>query len=162
MLKAYVVGVDAAFVPIVIVLTHSVYAVAAYPFGVLADRLDRRFQLAGGIVVLVVADLVLMRATSFEVTALGAMLWGLQLAVTQGLLAASVADAAPTDLRGTAFGIYELAIGLMTFVANAAAGALWETGGASLTFAAGGCAAAAAFPALLVGRPSKASQPPAG
>ncbi len=101
-LKAHAVGVDAAFVPIIIVLTHTVYAAAAYPFGMLADRLNRRVQLAGGIFVLVVADLILMRAASFEVTALGAMLWGLQLAVTQGLLAASVADTAPADLRGTA------------------------------------------------------------
>jgi MFS family permease len=152
-LKANAVGVDAAFVPIIIVLTHTVFAAAAYPFGVLADRLDRRFQLAGGIAVLIVAHLVLMSATSFELTALGAMLWGLQMAVTQGLLAASVADAAPAELRGTAFGIYELAIGLMTFAANAAAGALWVVGGATLTFAAGGCAGAAAIVALLIGRP---------
>jgi MFS family permease len=94
-----------------------------------------------------------MRATSFEMTALGAMLWGLQMAVTQGLLAASVADAAPPELRGTAFGIYELAIGLMAFAANVAAGALWVVGGAPLTFAAGGCAGAAAIVALLIGRP---------
>ena len=152
-LKANAVGVDAAFVPIIVVLTHTVFAVAAYPFGVLADRLDRRYQLAGGIAVLIVAHLVLMRATSFEMTALGAMLWGLQMAVTQGLLAASVADAAPPELRGTAFGIYELAIGLMASAANVAAGALWVVGGAPLTFAAGGCAGAAAIVALLIGRP---------
>lgn len=156
-LKAHAVGVDAAYVPIVIVLTHTVYAAAAYPFGMLSDRLNRRVQLAGGIVVLVAADLVLMGATSFEVTALGAMLWGLQLAVTQGLLAASVADAAPDDLRGTAFGIYELAVGLATFIASAAAGALWVTGGATLTFAAGACVAAAAILALMIGRARKAA-----
>lgn len=157
-LKAHAVGVDAAYVPIVIVLTHTIYAVAAYPFGVLSDRLNRRVQLAGGIVVLVVADLVLMRASSFEVTALGAMLWGLQLAVTQGLLAASVADAAPDDLRGTAFGVYELAVGLATFVASTTAGALWLVGGAALTFFAGACMAAATILMLLMGRDRKPMQ----
>lgn len=150
-LKAHDVGVDAAFVPIILVLTHTVYAAAAYPFGVLADRLDRRAQLGGGIAILIVADLVLMSATSFEVTAFGAALWGLQMAVTQGLLAASVADAAPDAFRGTAFGIYELAVGLATFIASAVAGALWMAGGAMLTFAAGACMAAVAILMLLIG-----------
>jgi len=156
-LKAHAVGVDAAFVPIIIVLTHTVYAAAAYPFGMLADRLNRRIQLAGGIAMLIVADLILMRSGSFEVTALGAMLWGLQLAVTQGLLAASVGDAAPADLRGTAFGIYELAIGVATFIASATAGVLWAVGGAPLTFAAGAGVAAAAILALMIGRAGKAA-----
>jgi MFS family permease len=151
-LKAHAVGVDAAFVPIVIVITHTVYAAAAYPFGVLADRLDRRIQLAAGIAVLIAADLVLMRAASFEATALGAMLWGLQLAVTQGLLAAAVADAAPAELRGTAFGVYELAVGLATFAAGAGAGALWAAGGAAFAFGAGAVVAAGAMVALLIDR----------
>jgi MFS family permease len=158
-LKAHAVGVDSAFVPIILVLTHTVYAAAAYPFGMLADRLDRRLQLGGGIAILIVADLVLLGATSFEVTALGALLWGLQMAVTQGLLAAAVADAAPAELRGTAFGIYELAVGLATFIASAVAGALWVAGGPMLTFAAGAGMAAAAILVLLIGRERKRSQP---
>lgn len=151
-LKAHAVGVDAAYVPIMLVLTHTVYAVTAYPFGALADRLDRRVQLGGGIAVLVLADVVLMSAASFEATALGAMLWGLQLAVTQGLLAASVADAAPADLRGSAFGVYELAVGIATFAASAAAGVLWGIGGAPLTFAASAAVAAAAALTLMLTR----------
>ena len=149
-LKTHAVGVDPAFVPIAVVLTHTVYAAAAYPFGVLADRLNRRLQLAGGIAILIVADLVLMQASSLEATALGAALWGLQMAVTQGLLAASIADAAPDALRGTAFGIYELAIGVATFIASTAAGVLWIAGGPMLTFAAGACMAAVALVALLI------------
>jgi MFS family permease len=155
-LKAHDVGVDPAFVPIILVLTHSVYAAAAYPFGVLADRLNRRTQLAGGIVILIVADLALMQASSFEATALGAALWGLQMAVTQGLLAASIADTAPDALRGTAFGIYELAIGLAIFIASAAAGVLWAAGGAVFTFAAGASMAAVALVVVLVA-PARAS-----
>jgi len=149
-LKAYSVGVDAAYVPLIIALTHMVYAITAYPFGILADRLDRRIQLAGGIAVLIVADLVLMRGASFEAAAVGAILWGLQLAVTQGLLAASIADAAPDTLRGTAFGIYELAVGVAIFIASAAAGLLWVAGGAMLTFAASACAAGIALLALWI------------
>ena len=106
MLKAHDNGVDAAFVPIVLVVMHLVFSVTAYPFGVLADHLDRRLQLGIGTVILIVADLVLANASTIWLTVLGAALWGLQLGVTQGLLGATVADAAPDRLRGTACGIY--------------------------------------------------------
>ena len=102
-LKASDIGIDAAFVPLILVFTHTVYSAAAYPFGVLADRLDRRLQLGLATAVLITADIVLGTASSFLLTMLGAALWGLQMGMTDGLLAAAVADAAPEDLRGTAF-----------------------------------------------------------
>jgi hypothetical protein len=87
---------------------------------------------------------------TIELAAMGAALWGLQLAVTQGLLAASVADAAPADRRGTAFAIFDLAVGAATFVASTTAGALWVIGGPGLTFAAGACIAIGAMIVLLL------------
>ena len=148
-LKAHDIGIDAAFVPIMLVLMHVVYAAAAYPFGVLADHMDRRLQLGIGAVVLIGADIVLATANAGWMTGVGAGLWGLQLAVTQGLLSASIADAAPVELRGTAFGIYDLSVGLATFVASAAAGALWMAGGPLLAFGFSGLIAAAAVLLLL-------------
>jgi MFS family permease len=149
-LKANHVGIDTAFVPLILVLSHAVYSATAYPFGVLADRVDRRIQLGLGIAVLLAAHLVLATAATIELTVTGAALWGLQLAVTQGLLAASVADAAPDDRRGTAFAIFDLATGAATFMASAAAGALWVVGGPGLTFAAGACVAIGALLILLL------------
>jgi MFS family permease len=151
-LKANHVGINAAFVPLILVLTHAVYSATAYPFGILADRLDRRMQLALGIAILVAAHLVLATGATIELAAVGAALWGLQLAVTQGLLAASVADAAPEDRRGTAFAIFDLAVGAATFLASAAAGALWVIGGPGLTFAAGACIAVGAMIVLQLAR----------
>ncbi len=145
LLKASHVGVDPAFVPLIMVLAHAIYSATAYPFGILADRLDRRIQLGLGTAILVVAQLTLALATTIEFTALGAALWGLQLAVTQGLLAASVADGAPDDRRGTAFAIFDLVMGAATFLASAAAGVLWVIGGPGLTFAAGACVAVGAI-----------------
>ena len=152
-LKAHDIGVDAAFVPMILVLTHTVYAATAYPFGVLADHLDRQLQLGLGTVILIAADAILASTHSLEMTALGAALWGLQMAVTQGLLAASVADAAPDKLRGTAFGIYDMALGLATLLASTGAGALWMVGGSFLTFGVGACVAVAAT-SLLLFRPA--------
>ncbi len=155
-LDAHHIGVDPAYVPLMLVVMHLVYAVAAYPFGRLADRTDRRLQLALGALVLVCADVVLALADRFAVAACGAALWGLQMAITQGLLAASVADAAPETLRGTAFGIYELAVGLATFVASAAAGALWMQAGPVATFGVSGAIASAVVLVLLL-RPAPAA-----
>jgi MFS family permease len=153
-LKANDIGVDAAFVPMILVLTHTVYSAAAYPFGMLADHVDRRLQLGLGVGILIAADLILAGASTVVMTSLGAALWGLQMAVTQGLLAASIADAAPDNLRGTAFGIYEVALGLAAFTASAAAGALWLAGGPMLAFGAGACVAAGAG-SMLIFRPPR-------
>jgi len=149
-LKASDIGIDAAFVPLILVFTHTVYSAAAYPFGVLADRLDRRLQLGLATAVLITADIVLGTASSFLLTMLGAALWGLQMGMTDGLLAAAVADAAPEDLRGTAFGIYQLAFGIAAFVASVAAGALWSVGGPKLAFGISACVAAGVVPTLFL------------
>jgi MFS family permease len=144
-LKAHDIGVDAAFVPAILVVMYLVYCAAAYPFGILADRGNRHAQLAIGSIVLVGADLVLAGASTIWMTALGAALWGLQMGITQGLLSAAVADAAPERLRGTAFGILDLAVGIGTFTASAGAGLLWTFAGPVGSFVAG-----AVFAALVI------------
>ncbi len=149
-LKAFEIGVDAALAPAVLVVMHLVFSMAAYPFGILADHLDRRLQLGIGTVILVGADVVLASASSTWITALGAALWGLQLGVTQGLLGATIADAAPDRLRGTAFGIYDVAVGVGTFVASAGAGVLWTAGGPSMVFGFSACVAIAATLMLML------------
>jgi MFS family permease len=158
-LKAFEIGVDAAFVPMVLVVMHLVFSMAAYPFGILADHLDRRLQLGIGTVILVGADVVLASASTIWMTALGAALWGLQLGVTQGLLGATIADVAPDRLRGTAFGIYDVAIGVGTFVASAGAGVLWMAGGPFLAFAFSACVAIAAILMLLLRSLPQATNP---
>ena len=151
-LKAHSIHVDAALVPIMLVVMYLVYSAAAYPFGVLADHFDRNMQLGFGTVTLILANLVLAGADSFWMTMLGGGLWGLQMGVTQGLLAAAVADAAPEHLRGTAFGIFELISGIATFMASASAGLLWMVGGAGLACGAGALFGSAALAMLLFRR----------
>ena len=158
-LKAHDVHVEAGFVPIVLVIMNLIYSAAAYPFGVLADRIDRRAQLGLGAGILIAAELTLASAQGIWATAMGAGLWGLQMGVTQGLLSASIADAAPERLRGTAFGIYDLVIGATTLVASAGAGMLWMLGGPSLAFAAGAALAVVAAVMLSFPFPARRSQP---
>jgi MFS family permease len=74
------------------------------------------------------------------------------MAATQGLLSAMVADAAPDDLRGSAFGAFNLVQGLALLLASAVAGVLWTVGGPATTFLAGVAFALLALLPLLVKR----------
>ena len=116
---------------------NVVYASAAYPFGKWSDRMAARDLLAASLVVLVVADLVLAVADSPAALAGGVVLWGLHMGMSQGLLARMVADVAPPELRGTAFGAFNFASGLALLVASGLAGFLWEAHGPQATFIAG-------------------------
>ena len=133
-LKAHATGVDAAYVPMILGLMYFVYSVTAYPFGVLADRFDRRLQLGIGTLILIGADVALANAQTIWGAAFGAALWGLQMGVTQAAIGAIVADAAPERLRGAAFGIYDLTIGLAALAASSGAGILWSISGPGTAF----------------------------
>ncbi|HOA92495.1 MAG TPA: MFS transporter [Quisquiliibacterium sp.] len=136
-LRAQQSGMALAWVPLVMVLMNLVYAASAYPFGRLSDRMPHRTLLAVGLVVLVAADLVLAAGTHWATTLAGVALWGLHMGITQGLLATMVADTAPADLRGTAFGFFNLVSGIALLLASALAGLLWDRLGPSFTFHAG-------------------------
>jgi MFS family permease len=137
LLKAKDVGVATAFVPLYLALVALVYGMTAYPFGKLSDRADRRIQLAIGLVVLGTCHLLMAMGGSGSLVVIGAILWGLQLGIIDGLMGASVADAAPPELRGTAFGVYHLSVGVSSLLSSTLAGALWVVGGAALTFGIG-------------------------
>lgn len=136
-LRAQQGGVPIAWVPLVMVAMNLVYAATAYPFGKLSDRMSHRTLLALGLVVLIAADLVLGHDDHWTTVLAGVALWGVHMGMTQGLLATMVADTAPPDLRGTAYGFFNLVSGLAMLVASAVAGLLWDRLGASATFHAG-------------------------
>jgi MFS family permease len=136
-LRAAQLGVPVAWVPLVMVAMNLVYAATAYPFGRLSDSVSHRQLLAAGLLVLVAADLVLAQAGSWAAFGLGVALWGVHMGMTQGLLAAMVAATAPADLRGTAFGFFNLLSGLAMLLASALAGLLWQRFGPAFTFFAG-------------------------
>ena len=145
-LEAQSSGLPVALVPLVLVLMNLMYAVSAYPVGVLSDAIGRIQILAAGLGLLVLADLFLALGSGLIGTAIGVALWGLHMGFTQGLLATLVADTAPAELRGTAFGILNLVTGIALLAASVAAGALWDFVGPAGTFFAG-----AAFAALALG-----------
>ena len=148
-LRSQNVGLPLSLVPAIMVVMNVVYALAAYPAGVLSDRLGRGGLLAVGMMCLIVADLILALGPTITLVMLGVAFWGLHMALTQGLFASLVADTAPADLRGTAFGVFNFAGGIAMLVASALAGGLWDAYGPAATFLAGAGFAAVAVIGLI-------------
>lgn len=148
-LRAEQLGMAVSLVPLVMVAMNIVYALSAYPFGKLSDTMSHGTLLASGLVVLIAADAVLATASGWPALLVGVALWGLHMGMTQGLLAAMVADTAPDDLRGTAFGLFNLVSGVAMLLASVIAGLLWERLGSQTTFAAGGAFAVLALLGLI-------------
>ncbi len=157
-LRAQDIGLTVGYIPTIMIVMNLIYSGCAYPAGAAADRFSARTLLLCGLAVLVAADIVLAIAASPGIVFLGSALWGLHMALTQGLLAKLVADTAPADLRGTSFGIFNLIIGVTLFLASALAGALWSTFGAPAAFIAGASFAAFTAMGLLLYRPESRNQ----
>jgi MFS family permease len=148
-LRAGDVGLAISYVPVIMIVMNLAYSIFAYPAGAAADRLSARSLLVFGLGLLIVADLILAIAASPSTAFIGAALWGLHMAFTQGLLAKLVADTAPADLRGTAFGVFNLVSGVALLLASVIAGSLWSMFGAAATFMVGAAFAAIAAMGLL-------------
>jgi MFS family permease len=151
-LRAQQSGVAMALVPLVMVAMNLVYAASAFPFGKLSDRMSHSTLLAAGLVVLIAADLVLASGNHWTTMLAGVTLWGIHMGMTQGLLATMVADTAPSDLRGTAYGVFNLVSGLAMLFASGVAGWLWDRHGAETTFLGGAVFAGIALVGLLIRR----------
>jgi MFS family permease len=149
-LRAMQGGMRPALVPLVMVAMNAIYMLSAYPFGKLADAVSHTGLLVIGLGFLIGADLCLAHSGAWPAVLPGVALWGLHMGMTQGLLAVMVARTAPSSLKGTAFGLFNLVCGIAMLLASVVAGALWERFGAATTFYAGAaCAGLAA--ALIVG-----------
>ena len=160
-LRAQDVGIALGYVPLVMIAMNVAYAALAYPAGIAADRISSRALLLLGLALLIVADLVLAVAASPMLVLAGSVLWGLHMAFTQGLLSKLVADTAPAQLRGTAFGLFNLVSGIALLLASVIAGALWSAFGAPATFLAGAAFAAATALGLLAYRAQGEADKPA-
>jgi MFS family permease len=157
-LRAHSVAMALSWIPLVMVVMSIVYAIVSYPAGVLVDRGRQRALLAGGLVTLIVADVVLARAGTVAHVLGGTAVWGVHMGLTQGVLSALIARTAPADLRGTAFGLFNLVSGLALLAASALAGWLWDVYGPTLTFYAGAVFSMLALAGLVLYRePVRAS-----
>jgi MFS family permease len=136
-LRAQQTGIPVALVPLVMVAMNLVYALSAYPFGILSDRIRHTDLLCMGLMVLIAADVLLAFGEHWIATLFGVACWGIHMGMTQGLLATMIADNSPADLRGTACGLFNLLSGVAMLLASVLAGLLWDRFGSNATFLAG-------------------------
>lgn len=151
-LKASEQGLPLMLAPLVLVVMNIVYALGAFPAGIASDRMSASYLLVLGLAVLVAADLCLALLPGIISAFAGIALWGLHLALTQGLLAKLVADHSPKELRGSGFGLFNLFTGIFMLVASILAGLLWEVAGSDATFLAGAAFAFLAAVSVIVAR----------
>jgi MFS family permease len=152
LLRAQQGGLPLALTPLVLIGMNVIYSLSAYPFGKLSDSISHAKLLAWGLAALIGADLALACGNHGFWLWGGVALWGLHMGMTQGLLATMVADTSPADLRGTAYGFFNLVSGLAMLLASAFAGLLWDQLGASFTFLAGAGFSAIALTAIILRR----------
>ncbi len=145
-LRAQSDGLPFMLIPAILVVMNIAYALSAYPAGVLSDRVNRVAMLAIGLILLIAADGLLALVPGIVGLTAGVVFWGLHMGFTQGLFAALVADAAPPELRGTGFGMFNLVTGVGLLLASFIAGILWDMVGPQGTFLVG---ATFAFLALI-------------
>ena len=149
-LRAQQGALSMAFTPLVLIVMNAIYALAAYPFGKLSDRVSHRRLLMAGLLVLIAADAALAMGDAPVWLWAGIALWGLHMGMTQGLLAAMIADTAPVHLRGTAYGFFNLSSGIALLAASVLAGWLWDGYGSAVTFMAGAALSVMTLVALLM------------
>ena len=154
LLRAQQLGLAVALSPLVLIAMNIVYAAGAYPIGLLGDSFSKRGLLIAGSIVLIASELLLSQANGLALAGAGVILWGLHMALTQGLLAALVADTAPAALRGTAFGLFNLLTGLAMLAAGVVAGRLWDAYSSRVTFLVGAALAGLVCFGLLAIRPN--------
>ena len=146
-------GLTPAFAPIALVAMNLAYLLSAYPVGKLSDRMEKPQLLVFGCAILAIANFTLAFASTPVLLVVGSLLWGLHMGFTEGIFAAMVANSAPKDLRGSAFGIFNLLRGLVLLAASVAAGILWDKVGPQATFGFGSALAVATVVALWLARP---------
>ncbi len=143
-LKAQECHLSPTWIPIVMVTMSVVYSLSAYPAGVISDR-RKNSLLLSGMVCLIISDMILAHAYATPLMLIGVAIWGLHMGLTQGIFASMVAQHAPGELRGAAFGVFNLVAGIFMLLSSVIAGAIWNRLGSSVTFMAGAGFATAAL-----------------
>jgi MFS family permease len=161
LLRARDLGVPIAMAPILWAVLNAVKSVSNIPGGALSDRIGRRPLLIAGWAVYALVYYLFARAThAWQAWALFAG-YGIFFGLTEGAELALVADVAPHDRRGAAFGWYYLAIGIGALPASLIFGAVWDRFGAGRAFDLGaGLALAASMALLLIAAPGQQQREP--
>lgn len=134
LLQAENVGLDKGLIPIVMIAQNLSAMLAAYPIGRISDRIDRRYLLAIGFSMVIISGLFLSFACGLWMLLLGSIFWGFNIGINQSIFMAAIADTTFSEVRGTAFGIYFVLIGIFLLLCNSIMGWIWDQYSPSAAF----------------------------
>ncbi len=143
-------GLQAKYAPTIMLMINGGWCLAAYPIGVLADKMNRYWLLIMGIIFLILADYFLASANSLLWIYIGCFLWGVQYGITQNIFLSLIVETVPSDLRGTGFGCYYIICAISAYFADCMAGILSERFGEASAFSASGIIAMVSFLFLVI------------
>lgn len=106
----------------------------AYPLGRLSDTMERRKVLLGGFLLMIFAGVTMAITHSIFLVMCGVFLWGAQFGITQSIFVSLISDVTPQYIRGTAFGIFYITMGIAIFISSWFAGTIWDMYGHSTLF----------------------------
>jgi MFS family permease len=151
LMRSVEISISPAFIPVGLIIMNLVFALVAYPMSAVVDRvLKVRLLLAGFLLHVIVYFGLAVVTTNVQIWSLFA-LYGLHLAMIQGLLIDLVDRAVEPSRRGTAFSLFNVSIGITLLIANLIAGWCWHTIGSGFTFTVGAFFACIATLILLIG-----------
>lgn len=133
-LRAQSIGMNLFQIFLMIAFFNLVSSIVSHPAGILSDRLGRRRVIIIGWIVYALIYAGFAFATEVVHIWILYVLYGMYYGFSEGVEKALVADFVPSDRRGTAFGLYNGAIGLMSLPASIIAGLLWQYVGVSIPF----------------------------
>jgi MFS family permease len=140
-LRAKDIGMSTTTVVLTYVFFNAIAAALSMPFGMLSDRIGRRTVMTVGFLAFGAVYLGMGFASSASHIWILFAVYGVYVALTEGISRAFVSDLAPPQIRATALGTYTMAIGLMALLASVLAGQLWDHVGAAAPFLLGGSTA---------------------
>lgn len=134
LLKAKDIGLSNENAILMYVLFYGVYTLFTIPAGVLSDKIGRKYILILSHLFFVIISIGLIFAQSFAILILMFVLYGLFFGMIDGAQRAFVVDLCPKDMKATALGTFQTAIGLTALPGGFLMGLLWDKFGSGATF----------------------------
>lgn len=133
-LRAQQLGISTGMIPVLYLFFNLVYSISAIPAGIAADRFGKKRVILAGFILFAAAYY------GFAVAADSTFIWplfalyGIFMGLTEGIQKAFLSTIIPGDFKATAFGVYNMAVGIAVFPASLVGGWLWDKVSPSATF----------------------------
>lgn len=149
-LRSQAVGLSLTHIILLYIFFNLTYALFSLPAGIVSDHIGPRRVMIVGFFLFSAVYLAFGLVTTTPWLWLLMPLYGCYMALTDGVGKAYIATLIPHEQLGTAYGIFQVTVGLCNFIASVVAGLLWSTYGSGIPFVVGSILACCAALFLLI------------